>query len=87
MAQLFYRHFVFDVEDDASVSTKLELASVHFFEGIDQCGLAVKEHGVLSFLRFDLVDSYQTATFSLCGEVAGLTPFQSFFKLAHTVCS
>lgn len=87
MAQLFYWHLVLDIEDDASVSIELELASVHFFEGVDQRCPTVKEHSVLSFLRFDLVDANEAATFCLCGEVTGLPPFQSFFQLTHAVCS
>ena len=87
MAQLFYWHLVFKVEDDASVSTELEVTPVHFLKAVHECGLAVKEHGVFSFLRFYLVDSDQTATLGLCGEVAGLTPLQGFFQLADTVCS
>lgn len=87
MAQLFYRHLVFEIEDDASISAENELASVHFSKGVDQRCLAVKEHGVLSFLRFDLVDADEAATFGLCCEVAGLPPFQGFFQFTHAVCS
>ena len=75
MAQRFHWNLVFEVEDDASVSAERELASIHFFEGVNQCCLAVKEHGVLSFLGFYLIDSYQTATLGLRREVTGLPPF------------
>ena len=87
MSQLLNWHLVLNVENDASVSAELELTSVHFFEGVHQRGLAVKEHGVLTFLRFYLIDSDQTATLGLRGEVTGLTPLQGFFQLANTVCS
>ncbi len=87
MAQLFYWHLVLNVENDASVSAELELTSVHFFECVYQCSLAVKEHGVLSFLRFYFINSDQTATLSMCREVTGLAPLQGFFQLANAVCS
>ena len=75
MAQFRHRHFVFNVKDDASVPAELELTSIHFFEGVNQCCLAMKKQGVLSFLRFYLIDSYQATTLGLRREVAGLPPF------------
>ena len=64
------------VEDDASVSAELELAAIHFLEGVNQCRLTVKIHCVLSFLSFYLVDSDQAPTFGLRCEIASLPAFQ-----------
>lgn len=87
MAQFINGHSLLYIEENTSVSVKLELAAIHFPETIDQTCLAVEEHGVLSFLRFDLVDSHQAAAFGLGGEVAGLTPLQGFFQVPDAIRS